>query len=90
MNGLPPGMLSWTSSEAATVNEFLNSAVGKKWLAVLLNRKPRVDLTSTERAALSGALVAGYENFFTEIAATRVGGIQPENLSAKSIDMIKD
>lgn len=82
--------IEWTPSEAATVNDFLNSPVGRKWLGVLLTRKPRMDLTSTERAALSGAFAAGYESLFGEIAATRVALPPPENASMKSIDSTKD
>jgi hypothetical protein len=84
----PPG-IPWSAGEAASVNEFLNSAIGKKWLGVLLTRKPRVDLGSTEKAALTGAFVAGYESFFNEIAATRVTR-QEESASAKTIDPTKD
>jgi hypothetical protein len=85
---LPPGIV-WTGGEAASVNQFLSSELGKKWLAVLYSRKPRVDLTSTEKAALTGAMAAGYEYFFTEIAATRTS-LAGESMSAKSIDPTKD
>lgn len=84
----PPG-LTWSPSEAAAVNEFLNSAVGKKWLGVLLFRKPHVNLESTEKAALSGSYAAGYESFFNEIAATRISRAD-ESASVKTIDMTKD
>lgn len=85
----PPGMIDWGPGEASNVNQFLNSPLGKKWLAVLYSRKPRVDLKSTESAALSGAYAAGYEVFFSEIAATRAS-VNPESASAKTIDPTKD
>lgn len=90
MSSLHPGFLDWTPGEASAVNEFLNSPVGRKWLAVLLNRKPPVNLRSTEEAALTGAFSAGYESFFKEIAATRVGRTPAEDFSAKMIDSTKD
>jgi hypothetical protein len=83
-----PG-LQWTPSDAAAIHEFLNTPVGRKWLGVLMVRKPRIDLSSTERAALSGALAAGYEAFFNEIGASRVV-LSNEPPSSKSIDMVKD
>ena len=86
----PPG-IPWSQSEAASVNEFLNTPVGRKWLGVLLTRKPVIDIHgSIEKAAMSGAFAAGYESIFNEIAATRVGRALPENASAKSIDPTKD
>ena len=84
----PPG-IPWSASEAASINEFLNTSVGRKWLGIMLSRKPRLDLSSTERAALSGAYAAGYEAFFGEIAATRVS-MTHESASIKSIDPTKD
>jgi hypothetical protein len=83
-----PGIL-WSPGEAAAVNEFLRTPVGQKWLGILLTRKPRMDLSSTEKAALSGAYAAGYESFFMEIANTRITPPQ-ENVSAKGIDPTKD
>lgn len=86
-----PG-ISWSASEAAGVNEFLNSPLGRKWLGVLLTRKPRMDkadLRTTETAALIGAFAAGYESFFAEIAATRVVQVE-ESPAAKPIDMTRD
>lgn len=83
-----PGM-QWSPSESSSVNEFLNSAIGRKWLGVLLLRKPKLDLSNTERAALSGAFAAGYESVFSEIAATRTT-ISPETPSLKAIDPTKD
>jgi hypothetical protein len=85
----PPGMIDWGPGEASSVNQFLNSSLGKKWLAILYSRKPKVDLKSTETAGLTGAYAAGYESFFTEIAATRAS-VNTESLSAKSIDPVKD
>jgi len=83
--------ITWSPSEAAAVNEFLNSPVGRKWLGVLLTRKPRVDIGGTiERAAMTGAFSSGYESIFGEIAATRVAVPMPDAASAKAIDPTKD
>jgi hypothetical protein len=81
--------MQWSGGEAATLNEFLNSPVGKKWLGIMMTRKPRLDLSNTERAALSGAYAAGYEAFFGEIAATRVSMTQ-ESAGIKAIDPTRD
>jgi hypothetical protein len=86
---LPPGV-SWSAGEAASVNEFLNSDVGRKWLGILLIRKPKIDLSGSERAGLSGAFAAGYESFFSEIAATRTGVRAPDSAGLRPIDMTKD
>lgn len=83
-----PG-IQWTPGEAAGVNDFLNSPLGRKWLGILLTRKPQLDLSSTEKAALSGAFAAGYERFFGEIAATRVS-ITPEPAGLRPIDSVRD
>jgi hypothetical protein len=85
----PPMGPPWSPGEAAAVNEFLNSPVGRKWLGILITRKPRMDLSSTDRAGLTGAFAAGYEHMFAEIAATRVA-MSSDNVSAKSIDPTKD
>jgi hypothetical protein len=83
-----PGF-QWTPSEASSVNEFLNTPLGQKWLGVLITRKPRMDLSTTERAALSGAFVAGYEAVFGEIAATRTA-MMPDKAEVKAIDPTVD
>jgi hypothetical protein len=83
-----PG-IEWTGGEAASVNEFLNSPVGQKWLGVLLTRKPKIDLSNTERAGITGAFAAGYESFFGEIAATRYTSVR-DAAGIKGIDMTKD
>jgi hypothetical protein len=84
-----PG-IEWSPSEAAAVNDFLNTPVGRKWMGVLLTRKPRVDLSAgTERAAMTGAYSAGYESFFAEIAATRFAATG-EIAGVKSIDPTRD
>jgi hypothetical protein len=81
--------LSWSPQEASAINEFLNSAIGRKWLTILMTRKPRLDLSSTERAALTGTFAAGYEAFFHQIGATR--DFQTEEMqAAKSIDPTRD
>jgi hypothetical protein len=83
-----PG-LQWGPGEAAALNEFLSSPLGQKWLGVLITRKPRMDLSTTERAALSGAYIAGYESVFGEIAATRTSSM-PDDSGLKPIDVTKD
>jgi hypothetical protein len=84
----PPG-IPWSGAEAAAINDFLNTPLGRKWMGVLLTRKPAIDLSTTERAALSGAFGAGYERIFAEIASTRVAANQ-DSASMKSIDVTKD
>jgi hypothetical protein len=84
-----PGM-SWSPSESAAVHEFLNQEVGRKWLAVLILRKPKIDLSSTERAALSGAFAAGYESIFGIIAETRTTRASAQDASIPGIDPQKD
>jgi hypothetical protein len=84
MPGIP-----WSGAEAAGVNDFLNTPLGRKWLGVLLSRKPKLDLSNTERTALTGAFAAGYESFFGEIASTRIASTQ-DSASMKSIDPTKD
>jgi hypothetical protein len=83
-----PG-IPWSAGEAAAVNEFLSTNVGKKWLGTLFNLKPKVDLSSTEKCALTGAFAAGYEHFFDEISATRITHAS-ESSSMRSIDPTKD
>jgi hypothetical protein len=84
-----PGV-EWSPSEAAAVNEFLNTPLGKKWLGVLLNRRPKIDTTNNERAGLTGAVSAGYDVFFAEISATRITLPSSDNASVRSIDPVKD
>jgi hypothetical protein len=76
---------SWTPQEAASVNEFLSTPVGQRWLFVLYSRKPRLNLDSTERAALTGAQIAGYEACLSVMDATRMA-IQTDPASAKAIN----
>jgi hypothetical protein len=47
-------------------------------------------LSSTERAALSGAFASGYESVFGVMAETRTTRAPAQNASAKSIDPDKD
>jgi hypothetical protein len=85
-----PGTL-WSPSEASAVNEFLNTPVGKKWLLVLLTRKPRIDLSSADRAAMTGSFAAGYEHLLlSEIPMTRVALKSADGAQTKPIDMIRD
>lgn len=80
----------WSPSEAASVNEFLNSQVGRKWLGLLNYRKPMIDIRTTEAAALSGAYSAGYERLlYVEMAATRTS-LPEDSASIKGIDPTKD
>jgi len=84
-----PG-IPWSPGEAASVNEFLNSPLGRKWLGVLLLRKPRTVIDKgRSTAALTGAYAAGYEAFFSEIAATRTAQAE-EQPARPPIDMTKD
>lgn len=83
-----PG-IQWSSGEAAAVNEWLNSPLGRKWLGVLLTLRPKVDLRSTESAALTGAFHTGYEYFFDQIALTRMPQVD-ESPATKAIDMTRD
>lgn len=83
------GPLRWSPSEAAAVNDFLSTAVGQKWLRVLGSRRPTLDLSGTEKAALSGAFAAGYDRAFAEMYATRMT-YQSDNASVKAIDPTKD
>jgi hypothetical protein len=84
MNTIP-----WSASEASAVNEFLSTPLGQKWIAVLLSYKPRLDVSSTERAALSGALAAGYELAFNQIHATR-STVHDDSASVKPINPAVD
>lgn len=87
----PPGY-QWSPGEAAALNEFLNSPVGKKFLTLLMLMKPQVDLSGgSERAALTGAFAAGYEHLLMKEMARYRSAVSPEtNVSAKSIDPTKD
>lgn len=80
----------WSPSEAAAVNEFLSTPVGIRWLQVLWARKPKIDQSSTERAALTGCLVAGYEKAWEEISNTRTTLREPVSASVQGIDPTKD
>jgi hypothetical protein len=84
-----PG-IPWSPQEAAAINDFLNQPLGRKWLGILLSRKPRVDISTNERAALTGVFSAGYEHFFSEIAMTRVARTEEEPANIRSMDMVKD
>jgi hypothetical protein len=86
----PPIGIPWSPSEAAAVNEFLNTPVGLKWLQILMLRKPRIDMGSTERAALSGTFAAGYESVFSVMLETRTTRAPAQNASAKAIDPERD
>ena len=79
----------WTPSDAVGVNEFLKTAVGKKWLEHLANAKPRIDTTSTEKAALSGAYAAGYEAVLSLIKVSR-GSPAKEDFNLKPFDPTRD
>jgi hypothetical protein len=81
---------NWSPSEAAGVNEFLKTPLGEKWLNILYARKPRISLTNTEAAALTGALAQGYEMVFAEIYNSRTVAKESENVGARSIDTTRD
>lgn len=82
----------WTASDAAGLNEFLNTKLGVKWIATLMTLKPKVDITKgTESAGLSGAYMAGYEYLLNDIIP-RTRATPPDDTSAsrKTIDMTRD
>lgn len=85
-------MPDWTPSDAAALNEFLNTPLGRKWLGILLAHKPRIDMESSEKAALSGAFIAGYEHLlFHEIGINRMAGSPKRDSAGKpGIDPEKD
>ena len=86
----PPGVIDWGPGEASTVNDFLNTQVGRKWLGYLWNMKPKVTLDKgVEAAALTGAASAGYEHCFSQIASSRAT-VNRDQMSAKAIDPTKD
>ena len=88
---MTPPQNQWSPQEAASVNEFLNSAVGRKWLALLLMRRPSIDISTTERAAVTGAFVAGYDHMlFGQIPASRVVLPNQEPDNSRTIDPSKD
>jgi hypothetical protein len=81
---------TWTASDAAGLNEFLNSKLGVKWIATLMTLKPKVDLKGTEVASLTGAYTAGYEYLLNEIIPrTRAVPVE-DTASRKPIDMTRD
>jgi hypothetical protein len=82
----------WTPSDAAGLNDFLNTKLGVKWIATLMTLKPKVEISKgTEAAGLSGAYLAGYEFLLNEIIP-RTRAVAPEeaNVSRKPIDMTRD
>jgi hypothetical protein len=88
---MTPSDRPWSPGEAASVNEFLNSKLGVRWLQVLFNRRPKdIDLNSTEKASLDGAFLAGYEKAWEEISNTRVIQVESDNASMKGIDPTRD
>jgi hypothetical protein len=82
----------WTPTDAAGLNEFLNTPLGRKWLGHLLASKPKIDMSSTEKAGISGAYLAGYEYLlFTRIGADRLAGAKDApTFSKPGIDPEKD
>lgn len=88
---MTPDDKPWTPGEAVSVNEFLNSKLGVRWLQVLFARRPKdINRDTAERAALDGAFLAGYEKAWEEISNTRVIRVEPDNASLKSLDPTKD
>ena len=81
---------TWTPTDAAGLNEFLNSKLGVKWISTLMNLKPKVDLKGTEVASLTGAYLAGYEYLLNEIIPRTRATLVEETASRKPIDMTKD
>lgn len=86
----PATGIPWSPGEAASVNEFLSTPLGTKWLQVLWAKKPKIDQTSTEKAALSGVYAAGYEKAWEEISNTRTTLKEPDSASVEGIDPTKD
>lgn len=81
----------WTASDAAGLNEFLNTKLGVKWISVLMTLKPKVDiLGGVEKAGLSGAYVAGYEYLLNEMIPRTRAVVVQDTESRKPIDMTKD
>ena len=85
---LPPE-LQWSPGEASTVNDFLNSPLGQKWLNLLFSRKPAIKMDTTEQAAMTGVFAAGYEAVFTQIHASRQVYLG-DSASMKPIDPTRD
>jgi len=87
-----PQLNKWTPSDAAGVNQFLNTPLGQKWLNFLHNYKPRItfeSLKTIEMAGMTGAYAAGYELCLLQIyTSCRV--VEEPDVSAKPIDMTKD
>lgn len=83
-------MTLWTASDAAGLNEFLNTKLGVKWIATLMTMKPKVDLKGTEVASLTGAYLAGYEYLLNEVIPRTRTTLTQETSSLKPIDMTKD
>jgi hypothetical protein len=83
---------SWSPGEAATINEFLNTPLGQKWIGVLMAQKPRLDpnKVSVEQAAITGAYIAGFEQVFLVIASTRIALKDKESASRPGIDPSRD
>ena len=74
----------WTPSDAAGLNEFLNTPLGRKWMGHLLASKPKIDMSSTEKAAMSGVYLAGYEHLlFTRIGVDRMAGAKEKASASK-------
>jgi hypothetical protein len=83
--------LPWTAGEASAINQFLRTPVCIRWLQVLFARRPKdIDRDSTEKAALDGAFLAGYEKAWEEISNTRVVLAETPNASAPGIDPTRD
>jgi hypothetical protein len=80
----------WSPGEAAGVNEFLSTPLGQKWLGYLMFLKPPFDQASSDRAALSGAFRAGYEQCVGAIQYTRRPAASGDVTSAKGIDPTRD
>lgn len=81
---------NWSPGEAASVNEFLSSPLGNKWLGYLMFLKPPFDRSSTDAAALSGSFRAGYEQCLGAMQYTRQVQTSGDSASVKGIDPTKD
>jgi hypothetical protein len=80
----------WSPGEAASINEFLKTPLGTKWLGYLMFLKPAFDQSSTDRAALSGTYRAGYEQCLGAIHYSRQPQLPSDSAASKGFDPTRD
>jgi hypothetical protein len=81
---------NWSPGEAASINEFLSTPLGTKWLGYLMFLKPPFERGNYELAALSGSYRAGYEQCLGAIQYTRQPQAPSDTAASKGIDPTKD